>query len=698
MLQEAKRYLSKSLNPIEEYCESNHIPITYSFDCEIINELGQMENMTFLLSRYKFFLFPQRMFANQAGNYREFSILMIQSFFLSGDNLYHMFLKNGDFLLIKTNENVEPFIKSVIEMLEPINYNSKKQIKVQFAGFEKDYILQGLKYRPESQTNIRYEAICSIYKQQTNPYLIKTFSDFEKTQKTFICFTQEAEPLVHPNILAFPLITENNLSFIQFKQLCPNMVCSIVYHIMKISNHLTTVIFEDYPDLKVERLNFLKLKNPTVVSWHFRNCFYKAHDGLIRLFRQFSLYKGDIQTLQLDRAFVDTKIAMEMDYRLENNHCFRTLEILNLINLDISEVEVNIIFQMFVKRLQSLQSILHFGFTSQWSSLVLLDDSFHLNSSSLQSLVIQGMNLISLPVFTIPPSITNLEFKECFVSPASICNIVKSIAQFKKDICLSLRDFILEQSEWKSFEDMFSKLPPLTNLLELDWSGNPLPDTFMKDFIRVFLNLDKIRFLAISRVFKTTELSRISDIISHLSGSRIWGLEIEGLEGDENYQYGDAILVLILQLSKIASLEHLNINNHFFSEDTFDLISMSIKNDLKMVHEILMDGTKITTVDKLCSCYLNMIETIQPREVYRPIKDLNRLVYSENASENSGKVKVLSRSPHRRTLSTYPSCQCLSSILSCSLGFLEDSEKIIEFRSAFLSTRKPSTKIGRAHV
>lgn len=696
MLQEAKRIIQKSLNSIEEYCESNHIPITYSIDCEIMNDLGQMENTTLLLSRYKIFLFPQRMFSNQADNYKEFSILMIQSFFLGGPNLYHLILKNGDFLLIQTNENVEPFIKHIIEMVETINYNSKKPFNVQFGGFDKDYVLQGLKYRPELQVGIRYEAVCSIYKQQLNPYLVKKFNDFEKTQRTFIFFTKEAEPLIHPNILSFPLITENNLSFIQFKQLCPNMVCSVVAHIMKYSEHLTTVIFEDYPDLKVEHLNFLALKNPTVVSWHFRNCFYKAHDGLIRLFRQFSLYRGDIQTLQLDRVFLDTKIATEMDYRLENSHCFKSLEILNMINLDISEIEVHGIYQMFSKRLQTFQSILHFGFTSQWSSLVQLNDTFHLNCSSLQSFAIQGMNLISLPVFTIPPNLTNLEFKECFISPSSICNIVKSISLFKKDICLNLRDFIIEKCEWKSFEEMFSKLPPLQNLLELDWSGNPLPDTFMNDFIRVFLNLEKIRFLAISRVFKTTELSRISDIISHLSGSHIWGLDIEGLEGDENYQYGDAILVLILQLSKIASLEHLNINNHYFSEETFDLISMSIKNDLKMVHEIMMDGTRINSFEKLCSCYINMIDTIQPREVFRPIKDFQRLVFSDNVQENQSKIRVLSRSPPRRSLSSFPSCQCLSAISSCSLGFLEDSEKMIEFRSAMLSTKKPSTRLLRS--
>ncbi|KAK8883262.1 hypothetical protein M9Y10_045913 [Tritrichomonas musculus] len=695
MLQEAKRIISKSFNSIEEFCESKHLPITYSVECEIMNDLGQMEHTTFVISRYRIFLFPQRMFSSQADNYKEFSILSIQSFFLGGPNLYHLILKNGDFLLINTSENVEPLIKTIIGLIEPINYHSKKPFIIQIGGFKKDYIMKSLKYRPELQSNIRYEAICSIYRQQSNSYLTKKFTKFEKTQRTFISFTQEAEPIVHPCVLSFPLITETNLSFIQFKRLCPNMVCSVVSHIMKYSEHLTTVIFEDYPDLKVEQLNFLNLKNPSVVSWHFRNCFFKSHDNLIRLFRHFSLYQGDIQTLQLDRIYIDTKIATEIDYRLDTSHCFKSLEILSLINLDISEVEVHSIFQMFLKRIQSLQSILYFSFTSQWSTLIQLDDSFKLNSSTLQSLVVQGMNLINTPVFTIPQNMTNLEFKECYISPAGLCNIVKSISLFKNDICLNIRDFIMEKSDWSQFEEMFSKLPPLTNLLELDWSGNPIPETFVNDFIRVFLNLEKIRFLAISRVFKTNELSRFSEIIGHLSSSRIWGLEIEGLESDENYQYGDAILVLILQLGKIASLEHLNINNHFFTEETFDLLSMSIKNEMKMIHEIMMDGTKISTPEKLFTCYLNMLDMIQPREVYRPVKDFQRLIFSDNMSDGNNR-SILSLSSPSHTLSTYPSQPCLSALSTYPLVLLEESEKMIEFRSAMMQTRKPSTKLMRS--
>lgn len=620
-----KRIVQKAFKSIEDYCHNNNIPILFSVECESSNSSGQMENYTLVLTKYKILLFTKRNFGTQLDIHLELPIISIQSIFLAAPSQYCIILKTGKAVVIQTNADLDQLVVKVLEIIEEINFDSNNPIEIQIGGFPKDYSLKILEYRPTNHINMRYEAVCAVYNQPINPTLAQHFSDFDKTHRTFFTFYQNDGPIFHPNILSFPLLTVQSLSFIQFKGVCPNIICKSLSTLMKHSKVLSTVIFEDYPDLLVNQLEFAKLKAPTVVSWSFRNCFSKKHRRIIELLKLFSEYYGDIQTFQFDNVYFDLLIADELMNQLKSSPCFQTLEILDLVRLDITELDAQSVYDAFTQQLSNTESIFHFHFDSKYSSAIQINESLCNLGPTLQSIVLNEMNLVSFPVMNLPENITNIEFPNCKFSPNSLVNVFKCIHNSKNNISLNLSDLKIGKKEWTDFENLFGQLPQLENLVELDWSGNPVPASFQNNFIRVLLNTQKIRYLGISRVFKTDELSRLFEIIEHLSNSKLWGLDIEGDEKNQAYQYGEVIVVLVLQLSRISSLEHLNISNHFITADTFDLLSQSMKNDLKMIHELLIDGTKISKATQLFECYTKLIETVRPRELGRPRKDIKRL-------------------------------------------------------------------------
>ncbi|OHT14744.1 hypothetical protein TRFO_03008 [Tritrichomonas foetus] len=616
----------KNPRPIYDYCRANDIPIAYATDCQITDAQGQQDNFTLVLSRSRLIFLLNKSFGIlNVQIYRVISILEIQSFFRVNGNQYNLILKNHEIWTIETDD-IEPLVDEIVNLYEKINYGAHKKFRIRIAGFENEKIVKNLMYRPSSHVSIRYEALCALYDQEINNYISQKLEIFEKSNRKLITLSRDAEPIIHPNIISYPLITETTLTIIHFKGLCPNIICKCIYTIMKYSTRLSTVVLEDYPILQFEQLGFDKLKKPTVVSWHFINCFSEQKERINSLLELFVHYSGSIQTFNLERIAFDLEAMKQLDHTLRCANCFLTLEILNLENLEINEIHAQTIFMSLMETISVFPSIVHYKFTTKWASLIQLNQKNLVKSSSLQSLILTGINAINLPEVVFPDSLTNIEFDNCYVTPTSLINIFKSIMKHRRDISLVLRDFVLHHDFWGEFEQEFRKLPKLTNLLELDWSGNPIPETFQNDFQNILLNPDKIRFLDISRCFKTCELSRLSSIIEHLSTSRLWGLDIEGSLTDENYQYGDAIIVLAFQLSNISSLEHLNINYHFFSEETFDMLAMTFKNHLKMLHEILMDGTQISNASVLYKCYTNMINAVMPQQIMRPYHDMKRLM------------------------------------------------------------------------
>ena len=646
----------KNKNQISDFCSNKKIPILFANDCETNANNGQMEPFTLVLSRFKLILLQCKSFAlsTTVQLFKEYHIFDIRSIFFVQKNQYNIILKNGKMIRITAN-NFEKAVNIIIDTVQKINYNAKRPIEITFGGFSNQQSLKKLNCRPDEQAILRYMAYCDYFNCEPNQNYINDLSVFEKVNQSFICLTKKIEPIYHPDIIAYPLITENTLAIVQLNGICPNISCRIVHCLLKYSQSLSTIIFEEYPKLNVDQLGFEKIKNPSVVSWHFRHCFFEEKQQIISLMEMFRNYQNGIQTFQLDNVAISSQAANKMVDILTNSRCFKTLEILNLINLEISEYYVQEIFDLLTKTVSVLPSLMHYGFTCNWSTIIQVNQLWDTKTSSLQSLILTGSNATNIPIIYLPESLTNLEFNECFVTSFSLINILKSVAMHPHDISLVLHDFILDKKFWDEFQTNFVQLEPFTNLIELDWSGNPIPESFQKDFQRILLNPDKIKYLNISRIFTTCELSRLTELIDYLSGSHLWGLDIEGSESDENYQYGDAIIAIVLQLSKISTLEHLNLNYHYFSKETFDMLIATFKNDIKMLHEILMDGTGISTPVDFLDCYIKMFESLAPRQVLRPKQDIKRLGIQ-----------------------------------------IDSSEKYNAFRSAMLSTHNPSTRLMRS--
>ena len=85
-------------------------------------------------------------------------------------------------------------------------------------------------------------------------------------------------------------------------------------------------------------------------------------------FSEFKNYQGDLIQFSLDRIHFSNNLADRLAKLIAFNHCFRTLEVLNLTYIDGSGQSINKIlssFQRTVSQLKSLQKVTFANWTPQ---------------------------------------------------------------------------------------------------------------------------------------------------------------------------------------------------------------------------------------------------------------------------------------------------------------------------------------------
>ena len=557
-------------------------------------------------------------------------------------------------------QHFDIIIEKIAEIRSILEYNSPFDKPIVFEGM-KGVQIEKKKSAPPNLLAIRLRAIATKYNINSAELdSIRTvFDNFETTPRTYIYFPETIKYLDNFKLFGYPLLPERFLSIVRFNGTGPLLICKLLRYLMKYMKSLRTVILENYNSFKIEQLGLDSLKNPSVISWTFNNIFSGNPRELPKLIKSFENYDGDIQTLNLINVEINEKDSLEIASTISNAHCFKSLEVFSANSIKTPEEETYKVYYSLISSLSKLPMI-HSTFFDNWVNPIIIltlerkySYSF-LKNNIIRSILIGHANFASVKSsFIFPPTVTNIQFPHAIMSSSSLNALLKSIQKMNKDnITLSLDHISLKKKSWDSFYKDSSKLLPLNNLIEIDWTGNPLPDSFIPEFNRIFLSNPNLKFVSIGEVFGDETADSLLKIINYLSKFRIWGLDIHG---NQELNFKKRIVEVLRCVAKLPSLEHLNISSQYLTDDSIRELFVILKSSLKIIHEISIDDAQFSNINSFYGAYAQLATVLKLESIQKPLIDV-----SKNVSEEESKT-----------------------------------ERYLKFKLIFKMTKRPSTRFER---
>ncbi|KAH0786901.1 hypothetical protein GPJ56_009147 [Histomonas meleagridis] len=635
-------YFIKDGHEAREFIRSlGRIPVA-GVSCKTQSSHGKTRSYNLIFAQTGLYFLRPPSIGHSTSLYLFISIIDIKSIQYLSKNCY--IILYGDGIRQIECSNFDIIIECLIHFRTHIEYNSPIDHPLTFEGFPKPPQVQQLTSQPPGLLRERSMAINAKYQQDDYEDLLRLFEVFETTPRTYISFPSTLSTPFHYKIITYPLLCEQKLSIVRFNGNAPTFVCKLIRSLLKYSKSLTTIILENYLDMRFEQFNFETIPNPTAVSWTFNHTFHGNPERFPLLLWEFRKYQGDIQTLNFINIPLNVKIADAIARSIVKGHCFRTMEVFSAIQVETSSEETANVSNSLISVTSHLPMLHTISFTD-WTNPIILVPPDHKNSyllckcDSLRSFKLSHANLAGITTsYEFPQNLTNLEFPNATMSSTSLITFLNSFSKInKKNATLSLNHLHLNQKSWDSFYKESTKIPTLTNLIELDWTGNPLPETFLNEFIRIFLSNPDFKFLSIAEIFNDSNIKILQQILTHLSKIRLWGID---LHGTNKCYFKDKIIDVFKSLSSLPSLEHLNISNQEITNTSLKKIFDMMDASLKLIHEISMDATQISDIQALYGAYQRLTNVLKLESIQRPLVDIDRIIKTSEEFNRYTKFKL----------------------------------------------------------
>ena len=609
-------------------CISKNENYLYHTDGEVLSSKGKYISCEFILTTSNFYVLRQD--GKSSSDFKvkhNLSFLDIDSINFVDQNT-RIFECFGQKVRIYS-ENMDELEENYTSQIERLNWNSAALCSVKYNSYPEGLPnIQTPKTRPDSISIYRYLAICRKFDINNDPTVKQVLIFFEKTNKTSISFDATINQPPYPECIYVPLVTEPNLSYVNFNAFAPDCINYILGNLLKRSKNISCISLSNYTTLDPFAIGFATAENPPVVSWKFENCFQDS-ERFITFFTEFSKYQGDIQTLIINGVNLNIGVVRRMCTFFKAARCFVNLEVFQLNNLTSSHQNTYELYQIVEKTMQSLPRLVNLS-CSQWQPAieitnVQLGKPYEFTQcANLRHLHLAGINLTeNQGSLQLPPNLVELDVYNATFTSTSLIAFLRSIKEFGKNIAINIGRISMRDSDWFAFFRDCPSLEPLTNVTELNYSSNKMQVGFENQLIRLFIS-PTLKFLALSNIFTPENVQQLNTIVEALQKIELYGLEIQG---GKSKKLNDDVLELFPKLKKIKTLEYLDIQHHAVSDKGTSTLFKTIKT-MKLLHEVLIDGTANQSRTNFYLFYgqIWLIKTI--RAIQLPTKDWDRILQS----------------------------------------------------------------------
>ena len=480
---------------------------------------------------------------------------------------------------------------------------------------------------PRHLTTLRYRVISACLGVEISAGLLGKFAEFDRTKRTYISFKDGDELPFRVEQIWYPLAFDNSLTVLELVGYAGPIVGIIVNEIMMRSSSMTTVVMHNYSELRFDQIQFGEMVEPKVVSFHFKNVFARDPRESRYFLEELGHYSGDLQQLTLSGMIWDGKGADFFAMSVMTDRCYQSLEYLAIEDCICAENDLESVSKPLFSVAQHLQSLYRFSMTGWKTPVVFASDDVKHSTllikacNSLRSCVLGNLDFTGMKGdIALPSTVVDIEFPNCAFRGKTLLNIMKTKHSCEAPLTFVLNDIEMSDEEWTVFWESLNEVEPFTNIAELDWSGNEFKNNSERTFTEKFIS-STTRFLSLSRCCKKGQTEPILYIIRALETSHIWGIQIRGGNTDE-LQLQDDMIPIVQALANVVSLEHLDICHQMMSDLCVRQL-VDIFKEMKLLHEIAMDGTSLTWLS-LCGCYHHIRRDVSVRGLLAPVNDLTR--------------------------------------------------------------------------
>jgi hypothetical protein len=486
---------------------------------------------------------------------------------------------------------------------------------------------------PDNLPQLRYMCLCLRYEDDANANVSALLQSIDPQKNRTLVIDEQNPCPPTLDALATPLIHINGFTVAHFRGFEPHVVCRLAHKLLKCGGSIRTVVFDNYTTLVPSQLRLQKVRFPEPLSFVFQKCNLDS-TVFADLLRELANFTGEYQRITFNQFRMTVDGMSEFVAQVGGARCFRTLEVLELENLQVKGL-ANEFVEGQVKRLLEHCRFLQRLSLSRWTSPLPLTMRLFSSMNILTELSLQLHDMSDpFPDINFPPYIRSVNFSGCLFTFESLKSLFDILARHNKTITLIMQDLVsLDGNVSNFFSQPGVTLTPLGCVHELDWSGNYLSSATVPRFINFFFEARTIRYLAIDRIFTFSSLRDFRTMISELKPYRLWGVSVGG-SGDVNFSgHFREMLRLIATLREVAIL-HLN-GQKMTDTDSEELMTFLGKH--RHVQEVSVNGSAFSSETALSKFYRRLIDS-GLRAVGRPLVDVGKIC------ADPAKMKVYARS------------------------------------------------------
>jgi hypothetical protein len=343
-------------------------------------------------------------------------------------------------------------------------------------------------------------------------------------------------------------------------------------------------------------------------------------------------YSGEYQRLAFNGVQMTNPISKTLFSSLKHMRCYRALEIFELDQIDARNCPTDRICKAVSGLLKHCRFISSLSLSNALQPLALQLQCFG-NGDALTELVVVKQDLTQAFInVDFPARLYLLDFSRSTFTFGALQSLLQILTRPRKPISLVLSDISMPDPHWPSLYEALDTFPRVQCLSSIDWSGNNLPASGIEPFIRFFLEGGPIKFLAINRIFKTSRLQDLEQLLTKIP-TTLWGLS---LGGSAECNFSGSMKHVLNYLGSLESIRILHLDGQKFSET--DLSQLQTYLSLhRSIAEISFDDTAIFSETILAEAY-QVIQGSKIPCIGRPVLDFQRFQsrpgFSVKALEN----------------------------------------------------------------
>ena len=469
--------------------------------------------------------------------------------------------------------------------------------------------------RPKNALQTRLVTISHYYKKPFPQSNIKQYNEWDQTHPGTFVIDDKFNTKDAAEAIAHAIAWDCDIKTLILRKFAAPQIGKVLEKFFEESFTIQRICLEGYTDEQTESIKLQAREETVINSILFKDC----HPTLvIKIVRGLSKFDGRLRTVQITNCPLKKEDWSEVFAAISKFPCFMKFSSLIIEDLKLSTFPVNLLCQSLSKsRTFNCLTINRCGDDLAGFLSNIFDDG-----KQISHIQLEHCKLLSAIKAKNVPNFSFISFSYSQVSK----NFFKSFAELTMTRPTA-RPFVLDMSVLvdKNYESLFGALEGVQIvpiLCEFLFNGNILSPTDVPSFTN-FLSSQKqsLQFLSLINCICNVTNVILPVLLQMCKEAALTGFDITS---DKTGKGKEDYIQFLKELEKVKTLKSMTLGNVAIGDEGLDLILNVLKNNSNL-EELSLDGVNISSQDKFCSFFDQVIACDSIKFLGNPRKEMTKL-------------------------------------------------------------------------